>query len=373
MTNIVDEDPVVPPRPPAGPPPSPRRFDVLDALRFGWGVHALARTDRTADLYGVAPTQRGRPAALAAVRVLGARDVFQATVLPATGDPRGRRLGAVVDALHVASMVPLAIVSRTWRRPALISAAATTLFAAGELRARRRLAQDAEPPVATKSEPVVDGNGTEMLPVYTVEEPSEPPDPAHRPIEDATRQLEQLTQEAGEPFQREDWAGVDEVARKRARITAARTRYILQRGMNPGGADPAAHREVRRANGRFFASVALVIVGLWLLFGEFTLHYPFNVAGNSTSLRDQGFAVIVTLAGLRLWWTTRRRPGSIETPAGRAGGVSSAVAGLCGVLLVASGLLEPHGGRAGGINEIACGVVAVITAVLARPRRINGS
>jgi len=62
-------------------------------------------------------------------RVLGARQAGQAFVTAATG---WSALGAVVDALHLASMVPVALLSRRWRRAALVQiAVAGTLLVVG--------------------------------------------------------------------------------------------------------------------------------------------------------------------------------------------------------------------------------------------------
>jgi hypothetical protein len=53
-------------------------------------------------------------------RVLGTRQVLQAWATAATG---WGALGAVVDLAHLASMVPVALLSRRWRRAALVQIA----------------------------------------------------------------------------------------------------------------------------------------------------------------------------------------------------------------------------------------------------------
>jgi hypothetical protein len=50
-------------------------------------------------------------------RVLGARQVLQAWITAETG---WGAIGAVVDLAHLASMVPVALLSRRWRRAALV-------------------------------------------------------------------------------------------------------------------------------------------------------------------------------------------------------------------------------------------------------------
>jgi hypothetical protein len=59
----------------------------------------------------------------AAVRVLGARHLVEATVLTRTRDPRVARGVRAVDAVHGLSMLILAAVSPRLRRDALLSAA----------------------------------------------------------------------------------------------------------------------------------------------------------------------------------------------------------------------------------------------------------
>jgi hypothetical protein len=208
-------------------------FNAMDAVRVAWGAAGLLRTRQAADWYGVPPVVRHRSLALAAIRVLGARDILQATVIPARAEARARRLGAAVDALHVVSMLPLALLSPTWRRPALTSAAVTTVFAAAELGATRRV-EPASPRAVEaedQGEPVVDGTGAEVLPLYTVELAPTPPDPGHLPVEEASRELDRLREEMREPFERKDMEAVRSLARERARVTNQRTRYLLQRGM----------------------------------------------------------------------------------------------------------------------------------------------
>ena len=80
----------------------------------------LAAPAAVGRVLGLAPGDRR---ALLLLRVLGARDLGQAVLAGTAPPPALRRLGAGVDALHAASMVALAAVSRDHRRPAMISAA----------------------------------------------------------------------------------------------------------------------------------------------------------------------------------------------------------------------------------------------------------
>lgn len=85
--------------------------------------------------YGL--VQLGRPGILP--KLLGARLVLQAavTLLAADAGPSGRRalheLGAVVDTLHSASMIGLALCSRSRRREGIEQALAAGGFAAAEV------------------------------------------------------------------------------------------------------------------------------------------------------------------------------------------------------------------------------------------------
>jgi hypothetical protein len=64
-------------------------------------------------------------------RLLGARQLAQAAL---TRSRRADTVGAVVDALHLSSLIATAALSPRWRRAALVdAAAATTLLAGGVL------------------------------------------------------------------------------------------------------------------------------------------------------------------------------------------------------------------------------------------------
>ncbi len=96
----------------------------VDAARLGVGLAQIAAPARVgAAVLGRAPDERER----AVVRILGGRHLVQYAAAR-----RGHSLlaGPALDALHAASMVGLAALSRRYRRSALTSAAAATAFAA---------------------------------------------------------------------------------------------------------------------------------------------------------------------------------------------------------------------------------------------------
>ena len=100
-----------------------------DLVRLSAGVldltapHVVAAAE-----LGSAP----RTADLVVYRVLGARQAGQAWLTAATG---WSALGAAVDGLHLVSMVPVALLSRRWRRAALVQIGiAGTLLVVGARR-----------------------------------------------------------------------------------------------------------------------------------------------------------------------------------------------------------------------------------------------
>ncbi len=105
---------------------------ALAVARLGTGLAEVAGPDRVgAPLIGHAPDARER----AVIRILGARHLAQFAAAQ-----RGHRLlgGPALDALHAASMLGLAAVSRRYRRSALVSAAGATAFAVMARAADRR-------------------------------------------------------------------------------------------------------------------------------------------------------------------------------------------------------------------------------------------
>jgi len=108
---------------------------VLELVRLGLGA---------ADV--LAPQALGRaelgrrPDALSrgVLRVLGVRQVVQAGLVLRFPTRDARRLSAVVDLLHAASMVALAVLDRRRRRGALVQAGIATGLGVGELMRRER-------------------------------------------------------------------------------------------------------------------------------------------------------------------------------------------------------------------------------------------
>ena len=67
------------------------------------------------------------------VRVLGARTVVQSAVLLATPTRQALQVGAAVDALHAASMVPAALIWPSYRQAATVSGAIASVSVALQL------------------------------------------------------------------------------------------------------------------------------------------------------------------------------------------------------------------------------------------------
>lgn len=113
-----------------------RAETALASVRAGYGLIQLALPRYSAE------QQLGGPldsATLRVVRVLGARQVTQAGLALAFPAEPLLGLGAGVDALHALSMVPLALATPRWRRPALVSGLMATAFAAAGVLAARRI------------------------------------------------------------------------------------------------------------------------------------------------------------------------------------------------------------------------------------------
>jgi hypothetical protein len=92
-------------------------------LRVGLGLAELAVPDRLgAAALGHRPDERER----VVMRALGARQIGQQVAAERGHDLLG---GPVADVLHAASMLPVAVVSRRYRRSALTSAAIAAALA----------------------------------------------------------------------------------------------------------------------------------------------------------------------------------------------------------------------------------------------------
>ena len=113
-----------------------RAGTALASVRAGYGLIQLALPRYSAE------QQLGGPldaATLRVVRVLGARQVTQAGLALAFPAEPLLGLGAGVDALHALSMVPLALATPRWRRPALVSGLMAAAFAAAGVLVARRI------------------------------------------------------------------------------------------------------------------------------------------------------------------------------------------------------------------------------------------
>jgi hypothetical protein len=113
-----------------------RAETALASVRAGYGLIQLVLPGYSAE------QQLGGPldsATLRVVRVLGARQVTQAGLALAYPAEPLLGLGVGVDALHALSMVPLALATPRWRRPALVSGLMAAAFAAAGVLAARRI------------------------------------------------------------------------------------------------------------------------------------------------------------------------------------------------------------------------------------------
>jgi hypothetical protein len=109
----------------------------LAGARAGYGAVQLLRPAYSPEQLLGGPLD---PGAVAAVRVLGARQLAQAAVGAAAPSARLLALGAGADGAHALSMAVLALAGRRWRRPAMVSGLIATAFAAGGALAARRAA-----------------------------------------------------------------------------------------------------------------------------------------------------------------------------------------------------------------------------------------
>lgn len=101
---------------------------ALALSQVGIGLVTIARASTLAaePWLGLSPVAVAR-----IVRVLGARQVVQGVVTAArSDDPQTLLVGAAVDGLHAASMVPMAAVPGPYRRLAALSALLATAAAA---------------------------------------------------------------------------------------------------------------------------------------------------------------------------------------------------------------------------------------------------
>jgi hypothetical protein len=109
----------------------------LAGVRAAYGAVQLLRPAHSAEQLLGGPLD---PGAVAAVRVLGARQLAQAAVSVAAPSARLLALGASVDGAHALSMAVLALADRSRRRPAMVSGLIASAFAVGGATAARRAA-----------------------------------------------------------------------------------------------------------------------------------------------------------------------------------------------------------------------------------------
>ena len=115
----------------------------LAGVRAGYGTVQLMRPAYSAEQLLGGPLD---PGAVAAVRVLGARQLAQAAVSAAAPSARLLALGAGADGAHALSMAVLALADPRWRRPAMVSGLVAAAFAAGgAVAARRAASRPAQP------------------------------------------------------------------------------------------------------------------------------------------------------------------------------------------------------------------------------------
>jgi hypothetical protein len=107
---------------------------LIGVANTALGALLLARPDEVAD----ASAGSARPGP-GWVRLLGARYLVQGVAQASLPRAEVLQLSVVVDGLHAASMVGLAMVRAEYRRPALISAAVATGSAAVTWAEARRL------------------------------------------------------------------------------------------------------------------------------------------------------------------------------------------------------------------------------------------
>ena len=94
-------------------------------IRVGWGMTLLIAPASVLRLFGGADEDR---TAQRVMRALGARHLVQAGAEYRLGG-RARKIGTEVDLLHGITSIIFSIVSRPWRRAALIDAGVATGFA----------------------------------------------------------------------------------------------------------------------------------------------------------------------------------------------------------------------------------------------------
>lgn len=324
---------------------------VLDAVRFVLGAVALLRPRRVAAWWGADPDSG---ATVWAVRVLGARHLVQAvtsTVHPTRG---ARVLGSIVDLVHAASMLGVAVVSSRLRRPAMTGASIAFVCAAGALHHATGAAARESPP-RDRNVPAHRHTGLCAHPTTasgTVRQaPSRLDLAASRPID--LRDRTAGGKVAGRPESR---ALTRALIREKERNAHRRAGWLTRRS------DRLEDAFMRQPSPPWSPAAAgvLLLVGVWLVVGQWMLVYQFTIHGQNNALRDTGFAIVVSLAGLRLLVARRSTP-------------ATGIAVVCGVLLVCAGLWASHSTARAQVNELVCGALVLVCAVATLVDRSAGN
>lgn len=109
---------------------------AVSLLRGAWGLLLLSRPEPVLAVMG--PHTPSPELDRAVLRVLGSRQLAQAGVTLVLPGRPVLALGALVDALHAASMVAVAALDRDHRREGLLDASVAGAFAAASLTSARR-------------------------------------------------------------------------------------------------------------------------------------------------------------------------------------------------------------------------------------------
>jgi hypothetical protein len=222
-----------------------------EAARALVGATELLKPDWMVDLAGADPDS-GRVRAVA--RVLGGRHLLQASVVAARPSETVRWGGVVVDLLHAASMVLLALVSRKYRRPACTSAAMAVALAAVSRPEPRPPRPRPLPTVVVHHKPK-----------------AEPPTPADR----------------------------ERAAHHRAEVVTRREDDLV----HASAASPTPWPAI--------GATLLLAAGIWLIIAQWSLNYPFTSNGQDAAVRDVGFGVVLAFCALRLLLAKRSVPASV--------------------------------------------------------------
>jgi hypothetical protein len=107
----------------------------LSAVRAAWGLCLIARPEPVLAVLG--PHSPSPQLDTAVLRVLGARQLAQASVTALVPSRKVLALGAIVDVLHAASMVGLAAMDADRRREGLLDACLAGSFALASMGAGR--------------------------------------------------------------------------------------------------------------------------------------------------------------------------------------------------------------------------------------------